>query len=588
MRAYQSKILLRLLIVVFSCAALSGCGLLGFNGLSNLLGSNSFATGETETGGSSGNGEPLSSTEASLFEDGPIDIPVSIAKNDGVNPANVDVEFEILGAQLINGDDHDSRYVTASECSTEAILTFTGNADAVSDPTTNPFVYIYNYTQGTGTTIAVNADGSFASTSICANLEDDITVSTLNADETESSPFYRIIAESNGVTAVILTNAPNLNFAQTIAYDGYGGIYVSTINDDGTSNLARIHANNSSPETVASNMEFLPFDVVATIDGKIWVQDQSIYYNQILPNAAIGDVSTSSVAGSSTTWGLTTPDLYIDTVLTEQTGLDYYFLGNSPGFIELYHAVHSQPVSMNGSDETLNMIVRSRPTDSTPSPHMLRFIIPELVYIKIFTGTEADIYTDYGDPHTLYMLKINDETDSSSLQKIDVEQLIYVNSGLLELSSQTILDGLPETVDQIDASENGDVVVFVDNLNSHGLLNNISVWTATEGVIEINNPLTDNTMYRSAKVSDTGDLVVLCGTPEGESESHNLYFYRPGIDQPGTITLLVGDRETSYCNPGFQDSYAIDHDGNVLFYFIDAVTEDAQLGIIYADQIDRF
>lgn len=133
---YISWPLFYLLLTLF----LVHCG--GAGGLSGSV------DGDGESGGSGSSGVNR------LFEDGPIDIPVTIAKLEAPDPTNITVE--------IGGDSNLSPTLKNQSAET---VTLTGLAGAMPDPTATPQVYMYSETNGT-TLVDVNANGSFAATTL--------------------------------------------------------------------------------------------------------------------------------------------------------------------------------------------------------------------------------------------------------------------------------------------------------------------------------------------------------------------------------------------------------------------------------------
>lgn len=122
---------------------LAHCG--GAGGLGGSL------SGEGESGGSGGgSGSGINR----LFEDGPIDMPVTIAKLEAPDPSKITVE--------IGGGTNLSPTLKNQSAET---VTLTGLAGAMPDPTATPQVYMYSEANGT-TLVDVNSNGSFAATTL--------------------------------------------------------------------------------------------------------------------------------------------------------------------------------------------------------------------------------------------------------------------------------------------------------------------------------------------------------------------------------------------------------------------------------------
>lgn len=105
-----------LILVIFLSGILQSCGAAAVGGV----------------GGSSGG-------SGALFDGGPVDIPVTIAKLESPDPSHITVSV-----------------------GTEKNVTLTGQAGAIPNPSVTPFVYVINSATGTATIAPVNADGSFA------------------------------------------------------------------------------------------------------------------------------------------------------------------------------------------------------------------------------------------------------------------------------------------------------------------------------------------------------------------------------------------------------------------------------------------
>ncbi|EKD42450.1 MAG: hypothetical protein ACD_73C00148G0001, partial [uncultured bacterium] len=156
------------------------------------------------TGGSStvvGNPEtpPVNTgTEGSLFGAGPIDIPAPIAKLESPNPAYITVSIgstqNISTLQTLNAGEE---------------ICITGNAGAIPDPVTTPFVYIYDSINATAEVVAVAADGSWVQT--CFSSEGPFAVAS-SVDELASqisAPIFLKIDENTYLW--LLTNGDTIS-----------------------------------------------------------------------------------------------------------------------------------------------------------------------------------------------------------------------------------------------------------------------------------------------------------------------------------------------------------------------------------------
>src|SRR3990167_7283975 len=128
------------------------------SGLSAISGSaTGNATGETDTsGGTSTSAGDLSNTETGLYADGPVDIPVTIAKLD-----SVDADLVIIPPLSDGAVDNlsSSSFIKKLE-SSGAVYVVTGAAGAVNTEQTMK-IYGINTTSGTAVIASVESDGSF-------------------------------------------------------------------------------------------------------------------------------------------------------------------------------------------------------------------------------------------------------------------------------------------------------------------------------------------------------------------------------------------------------------------------------------------
>lgn len=242
---YQHHKSTRLITIIFGIAlSFSGCGFLNFS--SSLLGSNIFgsnglsdAGGISDTGGNSAGDtvDDLTETEASLFEDGPVDLPVTMAKLDSADTDLIDVTVTETGSAqsisyyLIDGDEDeadedvedqeddgaeteedvdeddevlsDIRYAVAGAVAydiadgTPVRFDFTFYPGAAPDPTVTPKGFIFNPSTQQQVIIEFEADGS-GTAAIIGVMGDEIAVSLMNRDQDRIGPVAFFKPQNNG------------------------------------------------------------------------------------------------------------------------------------------------------------------------------------------------------------------------------------------------------------------------------------------------------------------------------------------------------------------------------------------------------
>jgi len=241
------KKILHLLLSASLTFLLTNCGLLGANYLDFVIPS---------TVGGASSVEELNAQEIELFSDGPVDIPVSIAKLDAPNIDKVSVSAEILGAQepllpLLSTDDtaQDEATLPTAAVSAETLsLTVTGAEGCVSDVIATPYIIAYLMVDyvvdlDSETIVNVNADGSFVF-SMNVPSQEQVIYAAMTSNR-ETSPFTSIIADlaiieqSGGGFIFVDTNSTRLHIDQPMVADPSGYFYMTLASDDGEYFLRR-------------------------------------------------------------------------------------------------------------------------------------------------------------------------------------------------------------------------------------------------------------------------------------------------------------------------------------------------------------
>lgn len=221
---------LRSLAIALTWLVLTGCG---------------GVISGAETADDSGAG----SEEAGLFEDGPIDLPVTIAKLESPNPLNITIEFSDTGT---------ANLFTSSATQT-ATFTGAGDADdedgrAIHDPSATPYVLVYNSVTGEQNIVEVAADGSF-SAQIAADTQQSLGLYALTAADTgiaSASPGVYYVKDSLGTITVTVSNSDAINDDMPFSIAPNGSLLFS-VNGDNGYELWRRNIDGSLPDRLLTD-----------------------------------------------------------------------------------------------------------------------------------------------------------------------------------------------------------------------------------------------------------------------------------------------------------------------------------------------
>lgn len=255
--------------VFFVLLSLADCG--GVVGSSATATGGSDTTDTGDTGDTTSSADSLDAGEAGLFSDGPIDLPVTIAKLQSPNSEQIDLSVTEPGtSNLIKPNA--PRFLSAGETYS---CEFTGSGDAtdsslraIPDPVTTPYVLIYDAASATSVIETVASDGSFTATIAC-QVEQNLIVAALTADSlasAQSSPVVIFSVDELGTVTVTITHSNRINDAQPFGADPYGNVIFSVIEDDGTYTLWRRNLDGSLPDMILENHDSEPIVVVAMAD----------------------------------------------------------------------------------------------------------------------------------------------------------------------------------------------------------------------------------------------------------------------------------------------------------------------------------
>lgn len=276
----------------------------------------SVATGGSDTGSTAGgsatsNAETLSEQESGLYEAGPVDIPVTIAKLETPDVTKIIVSADPVSPSV-------SAPLDATRLSTTdptVAYTITGAAGAVHDPDETPYVYFLNENNDTDEFCEVNADGSF-SCALLGDLGDDLYLfasTTSDLSTAEMSPPLHIVMDDFGVVAVGDTNSTNISADYSVATDNAGNYYLIVINkgDNGDkSNFYRRNVDGTLLQTIWTEDDpeggkLVPTRIEAINDSFIVFFDQYGMLHQAQLAESSASIATSFVTGKKPRFTLT-------------------------------------------------------------------------------------------------------------------------------------------------------------------------------------------------------------------------------------------------------------------------------------------
>lgn len=189
-------------------------------------------------GGSLSGGNSEGSDGSAGFTDGPVDIPLPIAKLEAPDVRKIDVE--------VGGSGNITSPLPTKNASTTTV-TITGRAGAIVNPATEPQVYILNVETGEAQTKTTNADGSFATFTVTGSID---TIVVAGFDGTSLSvPVFLKIAEGQYIW--ILTNSGSLINSALISS---GATIYMAANGSASSSLTKAttkSADSSTSEVIA-------------------------------------------------------------------------------------------------------------------------------------------------------------------------------------------------------------------------------------------------------------------------------------------------------------------------------------------------
>ncbi len=525
MKNLRNKIIA--LVLLFFVYGLSGCGMLYMLNFSNLL-----------IGGGNSAVETVSENETDLLSDGPIDLPVTIAKHDSLDADKLDVSEITGGLNVVKSNGQNL---------TNRVLRITGEALAVRDVEETPFVVGYSYDPGDGTVagetlIDVNADGSFE---IDVTTDEDVILASMD-DLGYASPFVQVTKDSEtGFFSIITTNSSGLVANQQISADSDDYYYLTFTDRNGTNNLIRRNIDGSEMQEIITGIDYAPEALVSPSGNRTAFSYESA--------DGVGTIVLDliSVTANLKTKMLTTDaSPLFDTVTSYEYDLatisDYDFSDNQ--FKLIFTADEQGVIVVNRVDVSLTFIN----TISSNSSVLIEAGEFDDLYVA-YDAVGDDLYAWISEDgfYTLYLMPLGDDPE-----------LAWQNrEALIEFEEFEAIVGF-------DAA-NG-VVTYVQNTDSTYAA---FYWNETDGEQSI---VSSTTVYANTKITPDGATVFACKTT---SPSQLVYHT---IGETSGFASLTADSGFATCGDG-EGSFAVT-DNFVHYYRSEADGDLPQHAMLPLDQ----
>lgn len=548
--------------------------------------SGSAGQGLNPSGSDASGDDPLAGTEGSLFEDGPIDIPITIAKLNHIDASKVGVTVEV-----------------GSGGSCLARFAITGAAGAVLDPEANPKVFAYNSNRDTSATGDIAADGSF-SVKVCGTASDTIVLAAMNDAEDAIGPPLLIEVDDTGNVVISDTNTDNLFTTANLVVDDDGNTYLLTSGGAGAAlvkgvvkqatgegcDLLKQRADNLEYETVFEDSSDCPIALDAR-EGIIIA-----YINEG------GELKVMRKDTETDQWGSPT---VIGTIPTNDTEA-----------FQVTMAGYQFALQVLGADPAFGILARSVDEESN-------FLgATELGYLTEFIWASGDaeptvtsdlVPIDSDDEAKYIFDRYNQETNSLNRYQIRVANACggfetCAGSVCEDLEEGEVVDGVGPmvlsvlTMDESFSSEDSGLSLELCSLHLHGVsymavskdrvndnYGRVILTNGTLGIykfdpgedsdaIQIDTSKFADGEFQYTKISDDGSMIVTCAYENADDAVYHLYaaFFDQEAANFGDFTALTSG-DVAACSEGAAGggSFIIDPNNNIHFY------RDGQHSVIF-------
>lgn len=525
MRLIKSKIVFFLLL--FLPFALSGCFILNYSGLIfnlNISGSGAVAV------------EEVSDSESELYSDGPVDLPVTIAKLDAPDVQKVSVEvgsgtsFSVRPGDLVDGAP-----LGADE---GAVMVITGSAGAVDiDQTPNLLAYIVDaagIALDSQTVVDAQADGSFQISIPIGDPNRKVTFAGVTSDLIYSSSFLTVAPQSvveDGVErknyVIVTTNTNVLNAAQTVMSDGSGYYYLG-LQRNGSNTFLRRNLDGTQAQIIEEESD-------ASVDIVMAQTEQKIAYTT-------GDGLLKVSIPSSIPLSLAGKAAPLDDTVTSLTKILATLSPYDPSTTKIMVVASEDAVILSQYGATLGVdYIRTTSGSNTP-------IIRSTPYddAKVALSVGQDVlyaFVLYEGEYLFYQVDLSGSISTA-------------------WSDKTLLAEVPGVAEvlSVEASDDGDVVADVVLTDGD---REILYWNETSGLVAINDPTTDVAVYANPKINHDGDVIMVCKLGDALT-GNQFYSFRPGVDAAGVLHQVTSETSFSVCDETIGSAYV---DPNQFLHF---------------------
>lgn len=551
-------------------AILAACFFLVFPGGCVFMGLADYS-GMTFDSGAVPVAEDLPDSQGGLFDDGPVELPVTIAKLDSPNMYLITVTISEIGG--------DGSAVSALEDGKSYEFTFSGAAGAIADPAATPYVMLYNVATGESVVVTVAADGSFE-VSITAEAEQDIVLTAVTATDLNSaqgSPPLIYRADSSGTGTFTTTNTSFLMTDQNLVVDGSGNTYFSTLAEDDTYTLWRRNLDGTLQDPLVEGIgEPITLITVLSPDYITYMTADGSFYTVLNEGAAAPQLKSRFLYQSASD-EIDADDEWIERLVGSF---------DVSGVEDIDSEYQLLPVSAN------KLLTRQPEEDSSGSVGMFIDVIEvdvdggdESIPFHVVSKADYDeAWAAVGGNKIVYVLVSEHDDPSFSLYTVgfDDERKASAWEGrkLLE-------DGIMIDVVSMSASLNGGVVFA--GTNPSGEME-IFVWNGEFGLKRLINFAEAGVNYEAyPKISPQGEFVLAC---DQSVEPAQFVVHRTGAGLPsgmgdpeGVFYPLTSDMGWSPCP--VRDAY-IDEHYVIHFYHTfesaDGSTKSSQMVALNAKQ----
>lgn len=523
MRIVKGKVI-PLLLVFLMPLFLSGCFIFNFNYSGLLFDLNVGGNGAVPV-------QEISDSESELYSDGPIDLPVTIAKLDAPDVQKVSVEVTTGAGFLVEGGP-----LGADD---GAFMVITGGSGAVNfEQTPGLLAYVVG-TAGialdTQTVVDAQEDGSFQIRIPISDPNLKVSFAGVTADLVYSSSFLTVVPQSvveNGSErknyVIVTTNTNLLNAAQTVMSDGSGYYYLG-LQEGGSNTFLRRNLDGTQAQIIEEDSETSVDIVMAQTERKIAYVTSDGLLKLSIPSSI-----PLSLTGNA-------PPL--DDKVTSLTKILATLPAYDPSTTKIMVVGSEDAVILSQYGVTLGVdYIRTTSGSDTP---LIRDTPYDDAKVALAVGEDA-----------MYAFVLYE--GSYLFYRVDLSGSIAT-----AWSNKTLLGELPDVGEilSVEASDDGGVVA--DTVTSGGE-REILYWNEADGFVAINDPSTDGSVYANPKISRDGAVIMTCKLGDAATGNQFVYF-RPGVDTAGVLHDVTSETEFSVCDESIGSVY-IDPNQFMHFY----------------------